>query len=160
VAVSSPSAQACLARIASGSGWLDLCWEAYRVGGDADLQKDYYLLRLHGSHEGLRWLTVRSQLIGTPGDNVYDVWPDGTYAGGCRKEPVSLPVPLFDLAADDVCGRTVARRDFDHWSHQLAWTCDGCMIPGSDTNGVSMYTVVGMAEGMVPSWDVFANAGS
>jgi hypothetical protein len=156
----SPAGQACLSRMSRGSGWLDLCWEGYRYGGDADPTKDYYVLRVYGSHQGLRWISIRSQLIGTPGDNVYDVWPDGTYEGGCRQEPVSLLVPMSALAADDICGRTEAHLDFDHWSHDVVWTCEGCLIPDSDTRGVALYTVVGMPAGTVPSWDLFANGGS
>jgi hypothetical protein len=160
VNASSPYGQACLDRMTSGSGWLDLCWEAYRFGRDADPKKDYYLLRLYGSHQGFRWLVVRSELIGTPGDNVYDVWPDGTYEGACGKEPVNLLVPLAALGEDDVCGRTEAHLGAGHWSHALTWTCEDCLFANSDTRGIAMYAVVGMPEGSIPTWDLFADAGS
>lgn len=150
----------CLDRLSSGSGWLDLCWQASRLGGETDPTKDMYLLRLYGSHEGLRWLVVRSQLVATPGDTIYDVWPAGTYQGACRSEPVSMLVPMAALAEDDVCGRTEADLDVGHWSHRLVWTCEGCLIASSDTRGLSMYTVIGTPEGAVPAWDLFATLGS
>lgn len=155
-----PAGQACLPRIAGGSGWLDLCWSGSWYGRTADGTTDYYLLRLYGSHQGLRWLSLRSLMIGTLGDGLFDAWPDGTYQGACRPEPVGMLVPLIDLAPDDICGRTEGHPDARNRSAVLTWTCEGCIIPDGSTRGVSLYTVVGVPAGDVPSWDVFANVGS
>jgi hypothetical protein len=151
---------ACLPRIQRGAGWLDLCWEATQIVPDEDPSKDYYQLRMYGSHGGLRWVVLRSQLVGTPGDNVYDIWPDGIYQGACRLEQVSMLVPLDPVSPGDICGRTEAHLDFEHWSHDLVWTCEGCLVPEADTKGISLYAVIGTPEGTLPSWDLFADAGS
>jgi hypothetical protein len=156
----SPHGGECLARMTSGSGWLDLCWAADRFGHDADPQKDYYLLRLSGSHEGLRWLVVRSQLVDPHGASFIDAWPDGIFEGPCRQESVSLLVPMAALGESDVCGRTDGHADWETWSHRLTWTCEGCLVPGPDTRGLSMDVVVGVAEGTIPRWDLFASLGS
>ncbi len=70
VGPSSPNGQACLDRIVRGSGHADLCWSVARDPNDADPAKDYYLLRVYGSHEGLRYLAVKTDLLGSPCDGV------------------------------------------------------------------------------------------
>jgi hypothetical protein len=155
-----PAGQACLTRISGGNGWLDLCWSGSWYGRKADGSTDYYLLRLYGSHQGFRWLSLRSLMIGTLGDGFLDSWPDGMYEGACRQEPVGMLVPLIALAPDDICGRTEGHANASNRSAVLSWTCDGCLVPDGSTRGVSMYAVVGGPAGDVPSWDRFANGGS
>lgn len=152
--------QTCLPRIAHDAGWLDLCWEGYFYGRQSDGRTDYYLFRMYGSHQGWRWVSLRSQVIGSPQDGIFDVWPDGIHQGECRQEPVSLMVPLSNLAADDVCGRSEAHADGATRSDGLIWTCEACLVPDGVMRGVSMYSVVGVPAGTVPSWDLFASGGS
>ena len=130
-----------------------------QLANEADAPTDYYVLRLYGSHEGLRWIAVNSRLAGSPVDAFLDAWPNGTYQGPCRREPVSMLVPLSDLPADDVCGRTEGHVIAATWSHEVTWTCEGCLIPDATTRGISLYAVVGSPSGTVPTWDVFADVG-
>jgi hypothetical protein len=150
----------CLARISREGGWLDLCWEGYFWGRQSDGRTDYYLLRMYGSHQGWRWMSLRSQVIGGSQDGIFDVWPSGIYEGDCRQEPVSLMVPMGNLTTDDVCGRTEGHEDASGWSGALTWTCAACLVPDGLARGVSMYEVIGVPAGTVPSWDLFASGGS
>ncbi|MEA2673461.1 MAG: hypothetical protein QOI92_653 [Chloroflexota bacterium] len=150
----------CLPRISREGGWLDLCWEGYFWGRQSDGRTDYYLLRMYGSHQGWRWVSLRSQVIGGPEDGIFDVWPNGIYEGECRQEPVSLIVPMGNLTAEDVCGRTEGREDPSGWSAALTWTCQACLVPDDSMRAVSMYEVIGVPAGTVPSWDLFASGGS
>ena len=155
-----PFGQECLSRIERAGGWVDLCWAVSRLANDADPAKDYYVLRMYGSHEGLRWLVVRSQIVGIPAGGVYDIWPDGTYTGPCRQEAVSMMIPLGPIAMEDVCGETKGSLEMSPFGHRLAWTCGGCLLADSLTRAVSLYTVVGVPEGTTPAWDLFADAGT
>ena len=154
-----PQGNECLDRIVRGDGWLDLCWAAGRYGNEADPTKDYYLLRVYGSYEGVRWLVVGSRLLVDPGDGAFDAWPDGTFEGACRQEQVHLLIPLTALATEYVCGHTEGRIGIDDWSHRVTWRCEACLLPDATTRGFGLYSVVGVPEGTVPSWDVFGDAG-
>lgn len=103
---------------------------------------------------------VRSELVGEPGERVIDAWPDGIYEGPCRQETVSMLVPMSALTRADVCGRTEGHLEVGARSHRVVWLCEGCLFPGSDMRGLGIYSVVGMPEGMIPNWDVFAEIGS
>src|SRR5262245_27429765 len=80
----------CLDRLQRGSGWADICWSAWRMTNEEDESKDYYLVRVYGSHEGLRWLVVRAEYDGIPAYGVYDGWPWGSFDGACREVPTSF----------------------------------------------------------------------
>jgi hypothetical protein len=156
----SSAGQACLDRIHRDGGWLDLCWSADDYGRQADGSMDYYMLRMYGSHQGLRWLDLRSQVLGNPGYGLFDAWPVGTYEGDCRQAPVTMLVPLAAVRLDDICGRSEARSDpVNRWS-QLTWTCESCLVPDRQTRAVSLYAVVSVPAGTAPSWDLFADGGS
>ena len=154
----SPSGQECLDRIGRGSGWVDLCWSVARDPHDADPTKDYYLLRLYGSHEGLRFLALKSDLVGSPGDGVVSVWPTGTIEGPCDIREVHLSGFLGSLPSAHVCGRTVGELDGATWSHTLTWTCEGCAPGDKVTRGFDSFLWVGVPAHTVPGWDVFADA--
>ena len=154
-----PNGGECLDRIMRGDGYLDLCWQASRFGNEMDPAKDYYLLRLYGSYESVRWMVVGSRLLVDPGGNVVDAWPDGTYEGACRQERVHMLVPLTALATEYVCGYTVGRIDVEDWSHRVTWRCEGCLLPDATTRGFGLYNVVGVPVGTIPTWDLFADAG-
>ena len=158
---STPKGQACLDRIERQGGWLDLCWEAEHSRIDGDPQKDYYLLRVYGSHHGLRWLVIGSQLVGIPAGGAYETWPTrGVYEGACREVPMGLPLSAAGIASDQVCGRTESTFDHSSWSQRLSWTCEGCLTPDQDTRAVAMWALVGVEPGEVPSWDLFADGGT
>jgi hypothetical protein len=154
----SPHGEACLERIARGNGWVDLCWSIARDPHDTDPAKDYYLLHLYGSHEGLRFLTVRSDLSGNPGDGVMSVWPTGTIDGQCDVREVNLSGYLETLPPANVCGRTVGDIDGTTWSHTVTWTCEGCQAGEQVTRGFDSLLWVGVPAHTVPSWDLFADA--
>jgi len=159
LAATAPSGGDCFPRIERGGGWLDLCWEAYRLAPGSEASEDFYLLRLYGSHQGLRWLVVRSQLVGGAANQLYDVWPTGTFDGACHEETVSLLVPIGPLPAATICGRTEASLEQQPSGHRLAWSCERCIAPDSAMRDVEMYAVVGMVPGAIPSWDLFADVG-
>lgn len=156
----SPIGSECLKRIQRGEGWADLCWSAWRDPHDSDPAKDYYLLKVHGSFEGLRWLVVQSDLVGTPADNVFSAWPEGTFDGDCRQVDVHLIVLPAALPPEDLCGRTDGESSPAQAAHRVVWTCEGCLLPDGSTKAITLYNVVGVHAGTVPSWDIFADAGS
>jgi hypothetical protein len=158
-----PAGQECLDRISHPAGWLDLCWEAYRTP-DGDPAKDYYILRVYGSLSGsgtgVRWSTVRADLVGQwgqPADGVFFGWPDGTFEGPCQE--VQLPLWVgFTNGSDDVCGRTTGAF-VSGWGHQVTWLCVGCMFADRSNRAVIMYEEVAVVEGGVPAWDIGADFG-
>ena len=156
----SPFGAACLERIERGDGWADLCWSAWRDPHDSDPAKDYYLFKVHGSFEGLRWLVVRSDLVGAPADNVFSAWPEGTFNGACRQVAVHLIVTPAALPSDDLCGRTEGVSSPAQSAHRVVWTCEACLLPDASTKAIALYNVVGVQAGTVPSWDIFADAGT
>jgi hypothetical protein len=154
---------ACLDRLTWGSGWADLCWQASREPQEADPEKDYYLLRFYGSFEGLRWLVVHSDLVGEPGDGVFDGWPTGTFTGPCQDVPVDMMVPLQPIGTETLCGHLTAGPDAgpgSSWSQRVTWTCERCLLSDDATRPISLYTEVGVPEGSLPVWDLFADGGS
>ena len=155
----SPWGGECLDRIVRGSGYVDLCWQAWRSGNEMDPTKDYYVLRLHGSYESVRWLVIGSQVVGVPGVGSFEAWPEGTYEGACRQERVGLFVPLDPPMQDVVCGHSEATSDTDKWWSRLVWRCERCLLPDATTHGFALYNAVGVTPGTVPSWDLFADAG-
>ena len=155
----SPAGFGCVGDITRGSGSAHLCWEASRFLLELDPDKDYYVLKFHGSFVGLRWLIARARLVGTPGDGAFDGWPASTFEGACREEPVDVG-GLTRPMADDVCGRTEGVTDHATWTHSVTWTCEQCLVLDADYRAVSLYTFVGVPEGQVPSWDLFLDAGT
>ena len=153
----SPNGQACLDRIDRGSGWVDLCWSVSRDPHDSDPTKDYYLLHLYGTHHGLRFLAVKSDLVGSPGDGVVSLWPTGTIEGPCETRAVRLSGYLGEVPDAYVCGRTVGELVEAGWTHTVTWTCEGC-LPGDDTDrGFDTYLWIGVPAHTVPTWDLFAD---
>lgn len=157
-----PAGQECLDRISHPTGWLDLCWEAYRTP-DGDPAKDYYILRVHGTLSGkgtgVRWSTVRADLVGQwgqPADGVFFGWPDGLFEGPCSefRAPSDYGVAVWET----ICGRTNAE-PFGSWGHEVTWVCVGCLIPDRSNRSVVLYESVGVAEGTVPAWDISADFG-
>jgi hypothetical protein len=157
---SSPRGGECLDRIVRADGWIDLCWQAARYDNEMDPAKDYYLLKLYGSYEGVRWMVVGSQLLVEPSGGSYATWPEGTYDGACRQEPIHLFLPMPPMAREIVCGHTEATAsDGAEWSQRLVWRCEGCQVPDSTTRGFASFNAVGVPSGSIPSWDLFAEAG-
>lgn len=154
----SPNGQACLDRIMRGNGYLDLCWSVARDPHDGDPEKDYYLLHLYGSHEGLRFFAVKSDLVGSPGDGVVSLWPTGTIEGPCETRTVSLSGYLDELPGAHVCGRTVGELDEASWSHTLTWSCEGCLPGQAVTRGFDTFLWIGVPAHTIPTWDLFADA--
>jgi hypothetical protein len=154
----SPSGQACLDRITRGDGWVDLCWSVTRDPHDADPTKDYYLLRFYGSHQGLRFLAVKSDLAGSPGDGVVSLWPTGTIEGPCEVREVHLSGYLGTLPPANVCGTTVGELVEVAWSHTLTWSCEGCALGETNTRAFDTFVWVGVPAHTIPTWDLFADA--
>ena len=67
---------------------------------------------------------------------------------------------VSEPAAEDVCGRTEGETDHATWTHSVTWTCEQCLVLDDATRAVTLYNFVGMPEGAVPSWDLFADAGT
>jgi hypothetical protein len=153
----SPNGQACLDRITRGNGWVDLCWSVARDPHDADPAKDYYLLHLYGTHQGLRFLAVKSDLVGSPGDSVISLWPTGTIEGPCEVREVHLSGFLGTLPPANVCGKTVGELVETAWSHTLTWSCDGCAPGEAVTRGFDGFVWIGVPAHTIPTWDLFAD---
>ncbi len=157
-----PVGQACLDRIERSAGWLDLCWEATR-SPDADAAKDYYTLRVYGTlsggGDGVRWWTVRADLLGSPADGVFEGWPDGTIDGPCSQVVVDLPPGGVGPTEERICGRTVGANDAGPWGHTVSWTCVGCVLADHADHGVVLYEWVGVTAGTIPAWEIGADFG-
>jgi hypothetical protein len=159
----SPAGSECLESIVRPAGRMDLCWEAYRDPYDADPDKDYYRIRVHGTFggdtgTGARWAAVRVRLAGEPLDNVFKTWPHGVFEGPCADVEVSLGVgpPL----PQTLCGRTTAASSTEGWSHRVTWTCEACLIPDQEDRAIALHEFIGVAPGTVPTWEIFADLGS
>lgn len=151
----------CLDRIERPEGWLDLCWQVARQD-DEDPQKDYYVLRLHGTlsgeHGGVRWWAARARLVDVaPVDSVFDGWP--SYADGpCEEQRVSVISP-FSQVDEDVCGLTEGEF-IGAWDYRVTWQCIGCMLPERSARPVILYFSVAVPEGRLPAWEIGADFGS
>ncbi len=150
----------CLPRLDWGSGWADLCWAVSRLTNEADDSQDTYMLTVYGSHEGLRWLVVRSDLIGNPAGSAFTGWPKGTFEGSCRQVDVSVMPLVGDPRIETLCGRTEARIEPSAWTYEVVWTCERCLLPNADTRGVALYNTVAVPQGTSPAWDLFAEGGT
>jgi hypothetical protein len=153
------SSEACLDRLGWGSGWADLCWQAYRITSEADDEKDYYTVRFYGSYAGVRWLVARIKLDGQPAGGAFIGWPIGTYQGACVEAPVD-DLPAMPAEQQTVCGRTDSMTHVPEWFHELTWRCERCLLPDATTRGVFLLNTVGVTEGTIPSWDLYAEGGS
>jgi hypothetical protein len=163
-----PSASACLDRIARPGGWLDLCWSVSRMMNEADSAEDYYVLRVWGTLSGdpapagLRWAVVRARP--DPASSPFEFragWPDTVYDGACQKATTNLGI--FDPADPEVtvCGRTTGLTDAaDPESTGVEWTCAGCLLPMSATQTMLVTEAVAVPEGGSPIWDLYADIGS
>ena len=160
---SSPSGGECLPRIQRPDGWFDVCWEAHRSLYDADPQKDYYLLRVYGTlgpgaNGSPRWAVLKGDLVGSPSDGVIEAWPSGEFDGSCEPQlvPTSLAGPAIE---ESLCGH-IYGFDTGTWAHAVNWSCVGCLLPDDRDRSLSLYVSVGVQEGTVPEWDVYADFGS
>ena len=158
----------CLDRITRPGGWLDLCWSVNRMMNEMDAQKDYYILRVSGTlsgngfPSGLRWAAVRARPdpASDPFDDLGD-WPGpASFEGPCRELSADLNGAFGDEMVT-VCGRTIGYVDPDSaLSTGVDWTCAGCLLPMSGTQGVVLSGVVSVPEGKTPIWDLYADIGS
>lgn len=153
-------AEDCFDTLSRGSAWAHLCWQISREPQEADSEKDYYLLHMYGSFQGFRWLVVRSDFDGVPAGQVFDAWPTSVYEGQCMDEPVHLMPFLQDLTTETLCGRTEGRSDHSSWTHQVTWTCERCLLRDEGTRAVSLFNEVGVPQGALPAWDLFADGGT
>jgi hypothetical protein len=158
-----PSGSDCLDPIERPAGPLSLCWEAYREPMDADPSKDHYRLRVFGtfggeSGTGVRWAIARARLVGEPSDQVFQGWPVGVVDGSCDQVEV-----VFGLSTEPVletlCGRTTGTTDDADWSHTATWVCVGCLVADHADRAIALEIFVAMPEGVVPTWEIFADLG-
>jgi hypothetical protein len=153
----------CLPRRESEAGYMDVCWEAHRYAADDDPEKDYYLLRVYStfgrgsSSGGPRWAVLKAALEGQPAEGVFEAWPSGEFDGTCEPEPVTV-MGLEPGTAETLCGH-IAASDSDGWTRSVTWTCQACLLPDGRDWALSLYEWVGVAQGSVPSWQVFADFG-
>ncbi len=160
--LAAPFGQACLPRISNATGVLDVCWEAHRYPSDADPGKDYYILRVFGtigpgSSGTPRWAILKAALEGSPADRVFSTWPDGALDGSCESVPVTLGLALPDMQ-ETICGH-ITGSAAGQWAHAVTWTCVGCLLPNDRDRSLSLYEAVGVPEGTIPVWQVFADVG-
>ena len=162
--VPSPSGQECLDRITRDSGWVDLCWAAWRYQPETEDQQDTYFLKVYGSYQstsalGIRWFVVKSRLVGQLYSGAFDGWPDGTYDGPCDEVPVSMGIPMTSTQNGPICGHTTSGKG-SGWTWESDRTCRPCWPFDSTTRGFELDNVVGVAAGTVPAWDVYVDFGS
>jgi hypothetical protein len=158
-----PSGQECLDPIDRPAGTLSLCWEAHRSPNDADPSQDYYVLRVYGAFGGstdggVRWASIRADLVGEPSNNVLRGWPQGAFDGTCALVDSSLGDGSTE--PEMLCGRTIGATDHDTWSHRVTWVCVGCLIPDHTDHSIVLRELVAMREGSIPVWELFADIGS
>lgn len=157
---SSPSGTGCLDDLARGEGWAHLCWSVDRDPTDADPDRDYYVLRFHGSFQGLRWLVLRADLVGPPRDDVYSMWPEQNVHGACQEIPVGLGPMAGSAATETLCGRTEPTFDGGRWLQSVTWTCEQCLLPTGDTKAIALMAWVAVPAGTIAEWDLLADAGT
>ena len=165
--IPTPNAQACLPSIDRAAGPMSLCYEAVRVA-DADPDTDYYQLRVHGTFggetgSGVRWAVVRARLLGTPANDVFTAEPDGDYVGVCPVEdPLSGSGEPVAETENTLCRatRTQAGDGPEPWSHHVAWTCTGCLIPDHSDRSIWLTEMVSVPRGTLPTWEILADLGS
>ncbi len=162
LAASTPAGSECLPRIERDAGYLDVCWHAERERADEDPTKDYYRLNVFGtfgagSSGSPRWARLVADLDGEPADNVLQAWPAGTYDGPCTEQPVDVgPISRGETGA--ICGHLEATEPAA-WASAITWTCRGCLIPDDADRAIDLYVMVGMPEGTIPTWDIYADVG-
>lgn len=83
-------------------------------------------------------------------------WPSGTFDGAC--EPRVIGTVDLGPIEETVCGHTIGF-DTGTWAHEADWTCVGCILPDDRNRSLSLYIAVGVPEGTVPEWDVYADVG-
>ena len=158
-----PFGSECLDPIVRPAGPLSLCWNAYRVGAEADPTKDYYRLGVSGTFggetgTGVRWAVVRVRVVGEPAGRVFEGWPRGVVEGSCRQVEVAFGLatePVFHT----VCGGTTGTTDDVAWSHTVSWVCTGCLVADHADREIALEVFVGMPEGVVPTFEIFADLG-
>lgn len=158
----SPFGGACLDTIERPVGAMSLCWEVVRNMHDADPEQDYYLLRVHGTFggdvgTGVRWAAVRARFIGESPQQVIDAWPKDVYDGPCQTVDVSF---LGGRALQEtLCGRTTGTTNKTDRSQLVTWTCVGCLVPDHADRAIALEQSVGVREGTIPGWEIFADIG-
>jgi hypothetical protein len=158
----SPAGGECLTRIDRASGYMDVCWRAYRHPADSDPDKDYYLLVVSstfgsGSEGSPRWAMLKADLVGSPADHVLSAWPDGEFDGSC--EPTPVPLSFVDPGTVEVLCGHIAPTETDTWARAVTWTCRGCLLPDDHDRALSLYVAVGVTAGTVPVWRIFGDVG-
>jgi hypothetical protein len=135
-----------------------------RDPNDADKDQDYYSLRMHGTLDGangagLRWAVIAARLVGQPSNQVFETWPDHTFDDPCQQVDVTFfgggPVP-----PETICGRTKSVVTVADWTQRVSWTCVGCLIAERDARAIALREFIAVAEGTVPTWELFADIGS
>lgn len=152
--------QACLERQAFGPGWADVCWSVDRAEeSDGSTTQDYYELRVYGSFEGLKWLVVRADLVGTPNAGAYTSWPDVLIEGDCHSVDADRgPIP-GSPRTEMVCGRVTGELDSGAWAQTFTWMCELCLLPVAAMKPLVMNGQVAVDQGTTPEWDLSLQGG-
>ncbi len=159
----------CVAPDQRSAGWLDLCWSVMRQP-DVDPAGDYYRFEVTGRFgaetagpgdspgSGVRWLVLRNELLTPVVDGVSSAVPDGVI-DGCDPQAVDGSPGLGSRIVAVPCdGHLVG--DATLQTHTVTWTCTDCLLgtdPGERT--VQMAEDVKVAEGVLPSWNIYADFG-
>jgi hypothetical protein len=159
----------CLSRDQRPAGWLDLCWTVERLP-DGDQAGDYYRFEARGtfgsdatdpgeaSGSGIRWVVLRNRLLVPVADGVSSAQPVGV-TEGCQPDTADLLAAFGTGPPELPCdGRTVGTADLQ--THTVTWTCLGCLLGGGrQQRAIGLSEDVKVGEGVMPSWDVYADSG-
>jgi hypothetical protein len=57
-----------------------------------------------------------------------------------------------------ICGHLEATEPAP-WTSAITWTCRGCLLPDDADRAIDLYVTIGVPEGTVPTWDIYADVG-
>jgi hypothetical protein len=165
-----PDGSGCWDPVIVPAGRLDLCWEGYRDNRETLPGGDYYRFRLLAtlhSTTPTNWVAITIQIENPTGEraSVHTYWPKGVLDGPCRVGEVEGMNVLLnghktnDVEQDVTCGRTTSVRLHGWQTHQVIWTCATCGADEPTGRQIAIREVIGVREGTVPTWTVYAQLG-
>jgi hypothetical protein len=159
-----PSGEGCLDKLTFTDASMSLCWQVLREGKDSDPAQDAYSLRVYGTFQAAQWAVVRAHVVApAEGATIIAHWPAGDMTTACQAlAPGGFGGSVSPRPGQaDPCALLLGPAvGGDPTRSSVSWTCNACDRSATTDRPIELRQVVSVPEGVVPTWELFAAAGS
>lgn len=161
----------CLAPVRRGASSMEICWQAYRLLSEDDVDQDYYGLDVtataHGAEAGIKWAVVQAHPATGATSFSYGIEQETSLAPGhclavsasTSSFPVGPGTQRMVVLACEHWRSGLVTHGFQEDDVRTTWDCGSCLSGIVGDRDVSSVQLVVTDAGIVPSWELSADFG-